>query len=98
MGNLKEQVAYLQGLTKGLNLTDSSAEGKMLLKIVDVLDDFAEELQYIHAAQEELETYVETIDEDLTDLEEDIYENTEEEYAIAEEHTEEDMVEVACPV
>lgn len=100
MGNLKEQVAYLQGLTKGLNLTDSSAEGKMLLKIVDVLDDFAEEMQYIHAAQEELETYVETIDEDLTDLEEDIYENTEEDYidAVAEEYTEEDMVEVACPV
>lgn len=106
MGNLKEQVAYLHGLTKGLNLSESSAEGKMLLKIVDVLDDVAEEMQCMSIAQEDLETYVETIDEDLTDLEDEVYADEYEEAEpdevdeyeiIADDHNEE-FVEVACPV
>ena len=107
MGNLKEQVAYLQGLTKGLNLTENSAEGKMLLKIVDVLDDVAEEMQCMSVAQEDLETYVETIDEDLTDLEDEVYadeydeeepDDTVEYEIIADDAIDEDFVEVACPV
>ena len=107
MGNLKEQLAYLQGLTKGLNLTENSAEGKMLLKIVDVLDDVAEEMQCMSVAQEDLETYVETIDEDLTDLEDEVYadeydeeepDDTDEYEIIADDAIDEDFVEVACPV
>jgi ribosomal protein S27E len=90
MGNIKEKVAYLQGLTQGLNVNDHSAEGKLLLNIIDVLDDFAEEVQHMHLVQEDLENYVETIDEDLTDLEEEIYEaETDDEEA--------DFVEVQCP-
>jgi ribosomal protein S27E len=89
MGNIKEKVAYLQGLTQGLNVNDHSAEGKLLLNIIDVLDDFAEEVQHMHLVQEDLENYVETIDEDLTDLEEEIYE--------AETDEEADFVEVQCP-
>lgn len=106
MGNLKEQVAYLHGLTKGLNLTESSAEGKMLLKIVDVLDDVAEEMQSMTIAQDDLETYVETIDEDLTDLEDEVYADEYEEgepeevdeYEIITDDDTDEYVEVACPV
>ena len=104
MGNLKEQVAYLQGLTKGLNLNESSAEGKLLLKIVDVLDNVAEEIQCMHFTQEDLETYMETIDEDLTDLEDEVYEDVNDEGDLDEVEDyneitdEDDFVEVACPV
>ena len=87
MGNIKERVAYLQGLTQGLNVSSSSAEGKLLTNIIDVLDDMAEEFTNIHMVQEDLETFVESIDEDLTDLEEEIYENVDDE----------DLVEVQCP-
>lgn len=104
MGNLKEQVAYLQGLTKGLNLNENSAEGKMLLKIVDVLDGVAEEIQCMHVVQEDLETYVETIDEDLTDLEDEVYDGEYEEDdledydEVTDAYDEDDFVEVTCPV
>lgn len=101
MGNLKEQVAYLQGLTKGLNLNENSAEGKMLLKIVDVLDSFAEEIQCVNVAQEDLETYVETIDEDLTDLEDEIYVDSYEGASnseLVDGYDDDEFVEVACPV
>ncbi len=88
MGNLKEKVAYLQGLTQGLNVNSQSSEGKLLLNIIDVLDDMAEELQTMQVVQQDLENYVETIDEDLTDLEEEIYEETAED---------DEFVEVKCP-
>jgi len=87
MGNIKERVAYLQGLTQGLNVSSSTAEGKVLINIIDVLDDMAEEFNNIQLVQEDLGTFVESIDEDLTDLEEEIYEDAEDE----------DFVEVQCP-
>lgn len=87
MGKIKERVSYLQGLTQGLNIGSNSAEGKLLLNIIDVLDDMAEEFNNMHMAQEDLETYVESLDEDLTDLEEEVYE----------EVNDDDYVEVKCP-
>ncbi len=87
MGNIKERVAYLQGLTQGLNVNNQSAEGKLLINIIDVLDDMAEEFNNIQMVQEDLETYVESMDEDLTDLEEEVYEDVDSE----------ELVEVQCP-
>lgn len=98
MRNLKEKVAYLHGLTQGLNVNDHSSEGKVLLNIIDVLDSFADEVQNVNVAQVELEDYVESIDEDLTDLEDQIYEDFE--YAEDEDNydeTSDNMVEVSCP-
>ena len=34
-----EKVAYLRGLADGLKLTDTTAEGKVLLNVIEVLDD-----------------------------------------------------------
>ena len=87
MANIKERVAYLQGLTQGLNVSSHSAEGKLLINIIDVLDDMAEEFNNIQMVQEDLETFVESLDEDLSDLEEEVYEDAEGE----------DFVEMQCP-
>jgi len=87
MGNIKERVAYLHGLTQGLNVSSSTAEGKVLINIIDVLDDMAEEFNNIQLVQEDLGEFVESIDEDLTDLEEEIYEDADDEH----------FVEVQCP-
>jgi predicted nucleic acid-binding Zn-ribbon protein len=111
MGNIKEKVAYLQGLTKGLNVSDHSSEGKLLLNMVDVLQDMAEEIDCLHSGQDDLENYVETIDEDLTDLEEEVYEDVDDIETVEVEcpacHEtvafesdlleEDDVVEVTCP-
>jgi len=103
MRNLKEKVAYLHGLTQGLNVSDHSSEGKLLINIIDVLDSFADEVQSVNVAQVDLEDYVESIDEDLTDLEEQIYEDFD---SAADDDLDDDgyedvfedgMVEVACP-
>lgn len=89
MAELKEKVAYLHGLSKGLSITECSPEGKLLVHIVDVLQEFATEFTHMATLQNDLEEYVETIDEDLTDLEEEVYE--EEGYETNE------YVEVECP-
>ncbi len=88
MDCLKSKVAYLQGLADGIDLPVESKEGRLLNGIIDVLQDFADQLEGLEEAQEQLEDYVETVDEDLYALEEDLSEC---------ECDEEDYVEVDCP-
>lgn len=89
MSGIKERVAYLHGLTRGLNVNENTPEGKVLLHMIDVLRDMAEDVEDIYLQQQDLETYVETLDEDLNDLEEEVYEDYCEE---------EDFIEMQCPV
>jgi len=88
--NVKEKVAYLHGLTRGLNLDDRSAEGKVLLSVVEVLDTFANEIQNLRVAQQDLETYVETMDEDLNDVEEMVFDTDRDDESSG-------VIEVECP-
>lgn len=85
MQDLREKVAYLQGLSKGLDLSPDTKEGRVLTNVIDVLEDVVSSLDSLWVAHQELEEYMETIDEDLCDLE-------------AEEDNEDgDYIEVQCP-
>lgn len=87
MKNIKERIAYLQGLAQGLDMDESSKEGKVLAGIIDVLGEMADQLDDIEVAQTDLEEYVESIDEDLYDLEGEFFGDD----------PDDDMVEVECP-
>lgn len=89
MNDLKTRVAYLQGLSAGLDLNADSKEGKLLKGIIEVLDDFADSVGNLEDAQEQLEDYLDTIDEDLYVLEDEIYENACD--------CDEEYIEVDCP-
>lgn len=95
MENIKEKVSYLKGLSDGLGITHESKEGKMLLAIIDVLDDVAEELECLDESHAELDEYVEAIDEDLSEIENDIY--GEEEDSDEEDDEDDGMAEIECP-
>ncbi len=88
MKNIKGKIAYLQGLSQGLDIDTASKEGKVLSEIIDVLDDMADHLNDIEDAHNDLEEYVESIDEDLYDLEDEFF---------GDEEFPEEMVEVECP-
>jgi len=89
--DLKARVAYLQGLSAGMNIETESKEGRILSSVIEVLDDFATTIKEMEDAHEQLENYLESIDEDLFHLEEDVYKDTE-------ENSEEDeYLEVDCP-
>lgn len=90
MSDLKARVAYLQGLSDGLEIRADSKEGKLLQGIIDVLGDFAETVEGLKQGQENLEDYIESIDEDLYHLEEG--------YSDGDHCREEDeYIEVTCP-
>ena len=66
---LTEKVAYLKGLCEGLGIDESTKEGKVIAKIVDVLDDFASEILAIYDTEDELQAQIDEIDEDLAFVE-----------------------------
>lgn len=85
MEHLYEKVAYLRGLAEGMELNESSKEGKVLLQIIETLEDFTDAIVELDENQLELTDYVETLDEDLEDVEEELFEE------------ELDSLEIQCP-
>ena len=73
-----EKVAYLRGLADGLKLTDTTAEGKVLLNVIEVLDDLALSVTDLEDAVEELGEVVDAIDDDLQDVEDALYDEDDE--------------------
>ena len=56
-----------------MQLDESKPESKLILKMLDVMDEMAKDNDDLHKALDELNEYMESIDEDLSDMEEDIY-------------------------
>lgn len=93
--SMGESVSYLKGLAEGLNIDKSTSEGKLLLAIVDVLDDMAAEIAEIEEAADEQAELLDIIDEDLGSLEEDFYGDEDEDDD--EDCCDGDLYEVTCP-
>ena len=90
MKYLYEEVAYLKGLAEGLEISKETKEGKIIHKIVEALESFADAIVELEEEQTDLVEYVESIDEDLADVEDDIYEEDDEEDGIS-------FIEMECP-
>ena len=73
MDSVQERVAYLQGLANGLELEGTSQEGRMLVEIIDVLGAIAGEMEAGEESQSALESYIESVDDDLINLEDEVY-------------------------
>lgn len=73
MNTLQSRISYLRGLAEGMELSESSKEGKILTEILNVLEDMSDSILDLEDEHDELEGYIETIDEDLNDLEEEFY-------------------------
>lgn len=96
MDYIKEKVAYLQGLAEGLKIEESSAEGKVLFHIIDVLDDITDALDVLAEAQYAAEEEAEEVQEILSDIVEffDVLaEDDDEDY----DEDDDDLYEVICP-
>lgn len=86
MESLKESVAYLHGLVEGIDLDTTTKEGRILVGIVDTLGEITSAIDRIKMRQNELEIYLDSLDEEVMDLEESLYRSDED-----------DLVEVECP-
>ena len=96
MSDINDRVAYLKGLAEGMKLSDETNESKLLLKTLDVLEKMAEELTTLRADHDELDEYVESIDDDLADMEEYLFDDEEEDDEDEDEDDDQTVV-YTCP-
>ena len=97
MATVTEKVAYLKGLAEGMNIDESTKEGKLLAAVLDVLNDLAETLTDLEDYTAELTEQVDAIDEDLDLLESDYYDEWDEDDEDYDRDEEDEFYDVNCP-
>ncbi|HPT70209.1 MAG TPA: AraC family transcriptional regulator [Syntrophomonas sp.] len=75
--DMSEKVSYLQGLTEGMNITESSPQGKIISGMLNVMNEMADELNLMQQDFAEIKEYIESIDDDLFELEETVLDEEE---------------------
>ena len=93
--SILESVAYLKGLAEGLDVNETTKEGKLLLAIVNVLDEVAESINDIEDVCQEFDELIDVMDEDLGDLEDDFYGCDDDDDCDCDD--EDSLYEVTCP-
>ena len=73
MYDMYDKISYLRGLADGMEVSSDSAEGKLLIAMIEVLDEMVGAIDDNFEYTSQLEDYVVLMDDDLSDIEEDIY-------------------------
>ena len=95
---LTEKAAYLKGLAEGLSFEKESAEGKLLLALVDLCSTLAEEVTRIDEDVEYVSDYCEELDEDLGAVEELLVDDDDDyDDEFDDEFDDEEFYEMECP-
>ena len=68
-----EKAAYLKGLAEGLGVDPESREGKLWAPLHELLTDIAHELEELQAAQLDIADTVDELGEELSAVEEQVY-------------------------
>lgn len=79
MSNLTDRVSYIKGLSEGLKLDTEKSEGKLIEKMLELLSDMAAEMESLRHDHDDLNEYVESIDSDLSDMEDMLFGDDDEE-------------------
>lgn len=113
MREIGEKISYLQGLCEGMNIGENTSQGKIILGILAVLDDLAIETRELRGGLRDFRDYLQTIDDDLFELQESLTDEEDEDdddyieltcskcgeelYFDAEILDDEDKIEIICP-
>ncbi|HLT58084.1 MAG: hypothetical protein LOD91_06690 [Limnochordales bacterium] len=102
MATVKEKIAYLRGLLEGSDFWGQDAQARAVWeKMLEIFDDVADHIDELEAGQEEVEEYLEAIDADLGELEEEIYGHRHDEDDDDDDDDDDDeetnFVEMECP-
>ena len=85
MSKLTDKIAYLKGLAEGLKLDPAQDSNRVILGILEVLGEVGDSFEALAEAHGELSDYVDSIDEDLADLEADLFDEEDDAYPDDEE-------------
>ncbi len=94
---ISEKVAYIKGLAEGVKLDTKTDEGKIISAIIELLGDICDEIDALDDAQIELAEQLDAVDEDLSDVEELIYEDDECGCGCDDYEEDDEVYEVVCP-
>ena len=72
---LGEKAAYIQGLADGVDLDETTKEGKLIAALIDLVGDMADAIEQLDEDLDTLNDYVEELDEDLGSVEELLYDD-----------------------
>ncbi|MBR0449889.1 MAG: hypothetical protein IIX30_03640 [Clostridia bacterium] len=75
MMTLSEKAAYIQGLADGLDLDETTKEGKLIAALIDLVGEMTDAINELEDDVDTLNDYIEEIDEDLGAVEELVYED-----------------------
>ena len=85
MSRLTDKISYLQGLAEGMKLNPEKDSHRLIQGILEVLGEVGESFEALAESHGELSDYVESVDEDLADLEADLFDDEDEDLAGDEE-------------
>ena len=101
--SLTEKSAYIKGLAEGLELDQSTKEGKVIAALLDLVDelshevaDIEEDIAEIDEDLDYLNDYIEEIDEDLADVEDFLDEEIDEDDLYDDDDEDEDDDDFYC--
>ena len=105
MSKLTDRISFLKGMAAGMKLNMDKDSNKLMLEMLTVMGEMAEEMAAMTEAHNDLNEYVESIDDDLADLEETLFgeEDGEIDEEMAAEDDDEDgfgdddLIVYACP-
>ena len=106
MSKLTDRISFLKGMAAGMKLNMDKDANKLMLEMLTVMGEMAEEMAVMTEAHNDLNEYVESIDDDLADLEETLFgeeegeidgEEADDVEEDDEEFGEDDMIVYACP-
>ena len=72
---LTEKMSYLQGLLDGLDIDNSTKEGKALIQMADVMNELVAYVEDLQSQVDELTELCDILDQDLGEIEDDFYED-----------------------
>ena len=70
---ITENAAYLNGLFDGYELDTTSKECKIIKGLLELVSDMADKIKALEDDNKELHEYIEELDHDLGELEEEVY-------------------------
>ena len=72
MSYLTERASYLQGLAEGLKISEDTNEGKLILAMLDLIDEMACEIDDLDERQTDVEELLSDLTEDFDDDDDDM--------------------------
>ena len=99
MKRITDRTSYLRGLAEGLNIDREKAENKLMLEMLTVMDEMAQQILELDTDMDELDEYVASMESDLSDVEDMLFTDGDEDDADDDGYAEDgdEQIDVTCP-